>query len=172
MTGSFSISPWKVLLCFLSRFRAKGLSFSASAKSCKDAGRGRFSPDTRRVGGVGNAKTLFREGVEGVGICDLKGDFDTRLLLRTCLKLEEVRRGTSAPRVRPGESLLDILRGDVMDPPLVEEPIELIEPVGGEFHPSPDSRKMEFFMGSGEFDSSRSRRGDLWLAMFKRPVAG
>jgi hypothetical protein len=44
-----------------------------------DGGRGRFSPETRRVG-----KTMgggLDEGVEGVGIWDLNGDLETRLLL-------------------------------------------------------------------------------------------
>ena len=47
-----------------------------------ESGRGLFSPDTRLVGNV-----MCREvGVEGVGagggIWDLKGDLDTRLLVR------------------------------------------------------------------------------------------
>jgi hypothetical protein len=48
VTGSFSISPWNVLDCLRSRFNANGLSFSVSACSCIEEGRGRFSPDTLR----------------------------------------------------------------------------------------------------------------------------
>lgn len=79
VTGSFSIRPWKVVLCLRSLFNANGRSFSASACSYIEEGRGRFSPETRRVG-----KTMgggLDEGVEGVGIWDLNGDLETRLLL-------------------------------------------------------------------------------------------
>jgi hypothetical protein len=81
VTGSFSIRPWKVLLCLRSLFKANGRSFSASACSYIDWGRGRFSPETRRVGKA--MGVTLDEGVEGVGICDLKGDLETRLLLWT-----------------------------------------------------------------------------------------
>lgn len=47
-----------------------------------DEGRGRFSPETRRVGsGMGTGR---EEGVEGVGIWDLKGDLETKLFVWTC----------------------------------------------------------------------------------------
>jgi hypothetical protein len=49
-----------------------------------------------------------------------------------------------------------------MDPPLEEEERE---PLDCEFQPIPDSRKIEDLIGSGEFESSRSLRGDLWLAI-------
>ena len=79
VTGSFSIRPWNDLLCLRSLFNANGRSFSASACSEMETGRGRFSPETRRVG-----KTMgggLDAGVEGVGIWDLNGDLETRLLL-------------------------------------------------------------------------------------------
>ncbi len=46
-----------------------------------DVGLGRFSPDTRRGEDEASGAAL-REGVEGIGSCDLKGDLETRLLLR------------------------------------------------------------------------------------------
>ena len=49
-----------------------------------DEGRGRFSPETRLS--EGNAIEAGRDGVEeGVGIWDLNGDLETRLLFLTCL---------------------------------------------------------------------------------------
>ena len=49
-----------------------------------------------------------------------------------------------------------------MDPPLEEEERERLD---CEFQPIPDSRKIEDLIGSGEFESSRSLKGDLWLAI-------
>jgi hypothetical protein len=72
-----------------------------------DGGRGRFSPDTLRGMGapgvivevVGNASALgvaWSGGVgvtdEGVGIWDLNGDFETRLVLLSFLNVDELRR--------------------------------------------------------------------------------
>lgn len=110
------------MLCFLSRLREKGRSLAVSASSCIEDGRARFSPDTRRIG---NTTDIGREGVEGVGVCVLflKGDLETRLLLRTCLKLEEVRRTTLGPCGRAGESRFAILKGEVTDPELEEDGI-------------------------------------------------
>jgi hypothetical protein len=90
---------------------------------------------------------MGREGVGGAGICVcfLNGDMETRLLLRTCLKLEEVRRTTLGPCWRTGESRFAILKGEVMDPELEEEGIEI---AAGEAQPMPDSRRMEDFIGS------------------------
>jgi len=82
VTGSIWIKPWSPLDCLRSLFNANGRSFSSSACSFIDNGRGRFSPETRRGEDEGNETGVGREGV---GICDLKGDFDTRLLLWTCL---------------------------------------------------------------------------------------
>jgi hypothetical protein len=62
----------------------------------------------------------------------------------------------AGPFGRAGESRLAIRRGDVMVPLLPEDE---------EFQPMPDSRKMDDLIGSGEFESSRSRRGDLRDAM-------
>ena len=49
-----------------------------------------------------------------------------------------------------------------MDPPLGEEERERLD---CEFQPIPDSRKVEDLIGSGEFESSRPLREDLWLVI-------
>lgn len=96
---------------------------------------------------------------EDVGICDLNGDLETRLLLRTCLKLEDERRATSPGGGRSGESrCLAIRRGDTSDLPLTSVSGER-GPDGGELQPIPDSRRIEDFIGSGELDRRRSRKG-------------
>ena len=56
-----------------------------------------------------------------------------------------------------------ILRGDVIDPELPELMLPRFE--GGEFQPMPDSRRIDDLIGSGELDKSRSRSGDLRLAI-------
>jgi len=76
--------------------------------------------------GVGTRRL---DEVDGVGICDLEGDFES---------------------------------GEVVDPPLEEEERE---PLDCELQPRPDSRKIEDLIGSGEFESSRLFREDLWLAI-------
>lgn len=102
-----------------------------------------------------------RGGVEDAGGCVLNGDFETRLLFRTCLKLEEERRTTPAPRWMTGESRLAILRGDVTE---LELEVEDIEPGCEDAQPIPDSRRIDDLIGSGEFERRRSRRGaDLWV---------
>jgi hypothetical protein len=60
-----------------------------------------------------------------------------------------------------GESRFAILKGDVIEPELPE--LTLLSFDGGEFHPMPDSRRIDDLIGSGELDKSRSRNGDLWL---------
>ena len=49
-----------------------------------------------------------------------------------------------------------------MDPPLEEEERERLD---CEFQPIPDSGKIEDLIGSGEFESSRSLRENLWLVI-------
>lgn len=90
-----------------------------------------------------------------VGIWDLKGDFETRLFFVTCLKLEDVRRATSAwGGLRRGESRLEMRKGETG----LALPLILVECWSDQ--PMPESRSIWFFTGSGELDSSRSRSGD------------
>ena len=70
----------------------------------------------------------------------------------------------AGPFGRAGESRFAIRRGDVMVPLL---PADWAEFEDEEFQPMPDSRKMDDLIGSGEFESSRSRRGDFRDAMEK-----
>jgi len=76
VTGSFSRRPRNTVLCLRSRFREKGRSFSVSASSCIDGGRGRFSPETRLVGGT---IEVGRGSVGSTGSWDLNGDLETKL---------------------------------------------------------------------------------------------
>jgi hypothetical protein len=50
-----------------------------------------------------------------VGIWDLKGDFETRLLFLTCLKLDELRRATCGWRT--GDSRFAMRGGDTLGLP-------------------------------------------------------
>lgn len=70
-----------------------------------------------------------------------------------------MRRATAGTLGRPGESLFAILRGDVIEPAFPEEETGFAE--ADVFQPMPDSRKIEDLIGSGEFESSLSRKGDL-----------
>lgn len=54
-------------------------------------------------------------------------------------------------------------RGEVTDPVLPEEGTELVAEEA--FQPIPDSRRIEDLIGSGEFESKRSLKGDLWDAI-------
>lgn len=77
----------------------------------------------------------------------------------------------AGPFGRMGESRLAIRRGDVIVP-LVLLPADWTEFEDEEFQPMPDSRKMDDLIGSGEFESSRSRRGDFRDAMEKSKEQG
>ena len=74
----------------------------------------------------------------------------------------------AGPFGRTGESRFAIRRGDVMVPLLLADWTEFEDE---EFQPMPDSRKMDDLIGSGEFESSRSRRGDFRDAMEKSKEA-
>jgi hypothetical protein len=62
-----------------------------------------------------------------------------------------------------GESRFAIRRGEVMDSALLVDEMEPVLFWG--FHPMPDSRRIDDFMGSGEFESRRSLKGDLRLVI-------
>ena len=161
VTGSFVTSPRYALDCRRSRLRASGLSFSISACSCIDCGLGRFSPDTRR----GDDGNWTPEGCGGLWVFSallLKGDWETSLLLRTCLKLFDERRAMSVGNWRAvvasrrGESRLEMRRGEMTPPP---PEVLLLWTDGGELQPAPDSRRMLAFTGSGDWEKSLSLRG-------------
>jgi len=61
-----------------------------------------------------------------------------------------------------GESRFAIRRGEVVDPVLPEDGREAEDE---EFQPMPDSRSIEDLIGTGEFESKRSLKGDLRVAM-------
>lgn len=89
-----------------------------------------------------------------------------------------MRRATPGPLGRPGESLFAIRRGDVIELAFPEEEAGFAE--ADVFQPIPDSRKIEDLIGSGEFESSLSRKGDLrdaignlqWTAGVDRTIGG
>lgn len=76
-----------------------------------------------------------------------------------------MRRATAGTLGRLGESLFAILRGDVIELAFPEEETGFAE--ADVFQPMPDSRKIEDLIGSGEFESSLSRKGDLRDAIRK-----
>jgi hypothetical protein len=68
-----------------------------------------------------------------------------------------------------GNSRFAIRRGEVIE--LEEGAVELADDVA---QPMPDPRRIEDLIGSGEFESKRSRRGEgLWVAMVRTvPLTG
>jgi len=95
----------------------------------------------------------------GVGICDLKGDLETRLVLLSLLNVDELRRATwDGCWIRCGESRLAMRRGVVAIVALGSEPDK-----GGELQPSPDSLNIDDLTGSllfgEELRTRRSRNG-------------
>jgi hypothetical protein len=97
---------------------------------------------------------VLREEAAEVGIWDLNGDLETRLLFRICLYEVELRLARlGSGTLRDGDSCLAILRGEIW-------PLDPFSVSDGELHPRPDSLRIEVLIGSGELERSRSRSGE------------